>query len=203
MRSVPRLKCAAACAVACIAFAAGCSSTPPLVVPTRDAVSANLHQYDDEWFAAARLGRVDILKALIDAGYPLDSQTDAGYTALILSAYDSQPAALDFLIGAGANACIGDRHGNTALMGALFKGETAIARRLMATSCNIDQMNNAGETALSFAALFGRLALLPELVAHGANPDHTDAHGGTALQMADAQGNRAAAEALRKIGATR
>lgn len=202
MRHPTRLKLAAACAVACIAFAAGCRSTPALVAPPQGVAISNLHQYDEQWFAAARLGRIDILKALLDAGYPIDSTTDAGYTALILSAYDDQPAALDFLIQAGANPCLGDRHGNTALMGALFKGEQPIARRLMATHCDIDQTNNAGETALSFAALFGRLTLLPELVSHGANPDHTDAHGGTALQMAEAQGNRAAANALRKAGAT-
>ncbi|MFM0289840.1 ankyrin repeat domain-containing protein [Paraburkholderia megapolitana] len=198
-----RLKLAAAAAVACIAFAAGCRSTPELVAPPQGAAISNPHQYDDEWFAAARLGRIDILKALLEAGYPIDSTTDAGYTALILSAYDDQPAALDFLMQAGANPCLGDKHGNTALMGALFKGELPIARSLMNTHCAIDQTNNAGETALSFAALFGRLTLLPELVSRGANPDHTDAHGGTALQMAEAQGNRAAANALRKVGATR
>lgn len=160
------------------------------------------HRYDQEWFDAARVGRVDILGALHDAHYPLDAKTHAGYTALILAAYDEQPAALDYLLQAGADPCLGDRNGNTALMGALYKGELAIARRLLDTHCPIDQPNNAGETALSFAALFGRLEILPELVARGADPNHIDARGDTSLVIAHKQGNAEAAAALRKVGAT-
>ena len=160
------------------------------------------HHYDQEWFDAARVGRIDILGALYDAHYPLDAKTHAGYTALILAAYDEQPAAFDYLLRAGADPCLGDRSGNTALMGALYKGELTIARRLLKTRCPIDQMNNAGETALSFAALFGRLEILPELVALGADPNHVDARGDTSLLIALKQGNAEAAAALRKVGAT-
>ena len=164
--------------------------------------AVDAHRFDQEWFDAARAGRVDILGALHDAHYPLDAKTHAGYTALILAAYDEQPAALDYLLQAGADPCIGDRNGNTALMGALYKGEMTIARRLLKTRCPIDQMNNAGETALSFAALFGRLQILPELVALGADPNHVDARGDTSLVIALKQGNAEAAAALRKLGAT-
>jgi ankyrin repeat protein len=161
------------------------------------------HRYDQEWFDAARVGRIDILGALHDAHYPLDARTHAGYTALILAAYDEQPAALDYLLQAGADPCVGDRNGNTALMGALYKGELTIARRLLTTRCPIDQTNNAGETALSFAALFGRLEILPELTARGADPNHVDMRGDTSLLIALKQGNAEAAAALRKVGATR
>jgi len=159
-------------------------------------------RFKDDWFAAARAGRTDIVQALIDAHYPLETTTPEGYTALILSAYDHHPQTLKALLSAGANACAADRHGNTALMGALFKGETDIANLLLDTHCNIDQTNNAGETALSFAALFGRLDMIPVLVAHGANVNHVDARGGTALQMAMAQHNQAVEGALRRVGAT-
>jgi ankyrin repeat protein len=161
------------------------------------------HRYDQEWFDAARAGRIDILRALYEAHYPIDSRTSAGYTAIILSAYDSQPEALDCLLRIGADPCSGDRHGNTALMGAIYKGNLAIARRLLATRCPIDQVNNAGETALSFAALFGRAELLPELATRGADPNHADARGNTLLSIVLQQGNENSAMALRKIGATR
>jgi ankyrin repeat protein len=161
------------------------------------------HRYDQEWFDAARVGRIDILRALYEAHYPINSQTSAGYTAVILSAYDSQPEALDYLLRIGADPCLGDRHGNTSLMGALYKGNLAIARRLLATGCPIDQVNNAGETALSFAALFGRGAILPELVARGADPNHIDARGNTPLAVVLQQRNEDSALALRKVGATR
>lgn len=168
----------------------------------RPQTGSDIRHYDDEWFAAARAGRTDILQALLDAHYPIDATTRDGYTGAILAAYDDQPAALEFLLHAGADPCLGDRHGNTALMGAIFKGETTIARRLMETRCPIDQANNAGETALAFAALFGRLDLLPQLVARGADPNHVDAGGRTVLQMAIAQGNRESATALERAGAT-
>jgi uncharacterized protein len=160
------------------------------------------HRYDDEWFDAARAGRVDILQALYAAHYPVDAQTSAGYTAVILAAYDSQPQALSYLLSVGADPCRGDRNGNTALMGALYKGELGIARQLLATRCKIDQVNNAGETALSFAALFGRLQVLPDLVARGADPNHVDARGHTPLSIAMAQGNEDSAHALQGVGAT-
>lgn len=193
----------AALAVAtCIGLnATGAKAAQPAIIPHPTAVNA--HKYDQEWFAAARAGRTDVLGALLAAHYPIDAKTPEGYTAVILTAYDNQPAALSFLLKAGANACLGDRNGNTALMGALFKGEADIAKTLMRTSCKIDQTNNSGETALSFAALFGRLDLLPQLVALGADPNHVDARGGTALRMAITQGNTTAADALRKVGATR
>ncbi|MBI0325478.1 ankyrin repeat domain-containing protein [Burkholderia plantarii] len=181
----------------------GACAAPELHKPEAGATVQDIHHYDDDWFAAARLGRTDILDALLQAGYPIDAVTSRGYTALILTAYDAQPEAMAFLLAHGANACVGDRNGNTALMGAIFKGELDIARRLMTASCPIDQVNNAGETALSFAALFGRLDLLPELVKLGADPDHADARGTTALRLAQQQGNQEAYRALLTVGASR
>lgn len=170
-------------------------------IPKQQAQWVDAHRYDSEWFDAARVGRVDILQALHEAHYPIDSQTSSGYSALILAAYDEQPDALRYLLSVGANACLGDRNGNTALMGALYKGHTEIARLLLDTHCPIDQTNNAGETALSFATLFGRLDLLPVIIAKGADINHTDTHGGTALAVALKQGNVQSASALRALGA--
>jgi hypothetical protein len=189
---------------ACAAFAAlaGCIHLPDKPAYAK-ADPAALRRYDDDWFDAARVGRIDILRGLLDAGYPIDAADNHGYTAVILAAYDGQPAALDFLLSAGANACLGDRHGNTALMGTLFKGEPAISRRLVETHCPIDQTNGAGETALDFAALFGRIDLIPVLVRHGADPNHVDGRGQSLLQIALTHDNGATADALRQVGASR
>jgi uncharacterized protein len=166
------------------------------------AVKVDAMQYKDDWFAAARAGRTDILQGLADAGFPLNTKTGDGYTALVLAAYNNHAPAVQALLASGADACAADKRGNTALMGALFKGENDIATILVGAHCDIDQVNNAGETALSFAALFGRLDMLPVLVAHGADPNHKDARGGTVLKVVLDQGNEAAAEALRRAGAT-
>ena len=118
--------------VLALAAITGCAHLPdqPAYSP---ADPAALRRYDGDWFDAARVGRVDILRALHEAGYPVDATDSHGYTAVILASYDGQPAALDYLLSAGANACTGDRHGNTALMGALFRNEPDIARRLIDT----------------------------------------------------------------------
>lgn len=154
------------------------------------------HLYDAEWFDAARAGRLDILGVLLDAHYPIDARTKAGYTALVLAAYDGQPKALDFLLQKGADACAADRNGNTALMGALYKGEMDIAYTLADAHCPIDQANNAGETALAFAALFGRVDIIPLLVSRGADTAHRDAQGQTPRVVALKQGNRTSVAAL-------
>jgi hypothetical protein len=156
--------CAVAAGVVAMTALAGCAQHVYLSgAPSPD--PAAFQRYSDDWFAAARVGRTDILQALNEAHYPLEMKTPEGYTALILSAYDGHPDSLKMLIDAGADPCAYDRHGNTALMGALFKGDERIAATLIDTHCAIDQTNNAGETALSFAALFGRLDVLPVLVA--------------------------------------
>ena len=183
-----------------LATAAGCVHLPDKPAYAKVDPTA-LRRYDGDWFDAARVGRIDILRALLDAGYPIDAADSHGYTAVTLAAYDGEPAALDFLLSAGANACLGDRHGNTALMGTLFKGESAIARHLIEAHCPIDQMNGAGETALGFATLFNRIDLIPVLVKHGADPNHVDGRGQSLLQLALAHDNVKAADALRQVGA--
>jgi len=170
-------------------------------IPKPQAQWVDAHRYDSEWFDAARAGRIDILQALYEAHYPIDSQTSSGYSAVILAAYNDQPDALRYLLSMGANACLGDRNGNTALMGALYKGHVKVAHELLDARCPVDQTNNAGETALSFATLFGRLELLPTLIAKGADIDHVDVHGNTALAVALKQGNDQSATALRRLGA--
>jgi len=171
-------------------------------IPGPQAQWVDAHRYDNEWFDAARAGRTDILQALYDAHYPVNSQTSRGYTAITLAAYNNKPEAVAYLLAIGADPCLADRSGNTALMGALYKGYGDMARLLLKAPCPIDQSNLAGETALSFAALFGRVDMVPVLVEKGADIDHVDAQGDTALAVALKQGNAESAAALRQLGAS-
>jgi hypothetical protein len=122
---------AVAALVATVA-ASGCAQTTlPDSVTLNPGPRADLHRYEEEWADAARLGRIDILQALVAAGYPIDATTREGYTAVILAAYRHQAASLDYLLSAGANPCLGDWNGNTSLMGAIFRRDAAISERLM------------------------------------------------------------------------
>jgi uncharacterized protein len=146
--------------------------------------------YKELYFAAAREGRVDLLDGMIKDGVPVDLRDDHGYTALILAAYDEQPAAVDLLLARHADACAADLKGNTALMGVAFKGELPIARKLVAL-CDVNTRNHEGQSAAMMAALFGHTDIVRLLAEHGADLGLKDASGNTAQSLAQQQGNAA------------
>ena len=82
--------------------------------------------------AAAHLGHVDVVRALIDGKAPLDHVNNLGWTALIEAIVlgDGGPrhvAIVRALLAAGANPDLPDRNGDTPLALAQQRGHTAIA----------------------------------------------------------------------------
>jgi ankyrin repeat protein len=70
--------------------------------------------------AAAHLGHVGVVKALIEAGAPLDHMNNLGWTALMEAVVlgdggERHVATAKALVAAGANKTIGDRNGITPL----------------------------------------------------------------------------------------
>lgn len=148
-------------------------------------------------FDAARLGRVDVIAALIHAGADVTARDGGGHTPLILSCYHGHETAALLLLEHGAPVDQPDgKRGNTALMGAAFKGFAGVAGRLLQAGADPHATNHAGQTALMFAALFDRSAIVDELLACGADPDGVDAAGNSAVSVALAQGNGPMAERL-------
>jgi len=147
---------------------------------------------------AAKLGRTDILKILIDQKADLDIKNNRGFTPLILAAYYGHAEAVGLLIESGANPCITDEEGmgNNALMGVAFKGYDSIAETLLKTACDVNARNKSGQTALMMAALFGRTAQIEMLLAAGARTDIADFEGRTAHSVARAQGHEIIARKL-------
>jgi ankyrin repeat protein len=85
--------------------------------------------------AAAHLGHVEPVRALIAAGAPLDHVNNLGWTALIEAIVlgDGGPrhrAIVDLLIAAGADPNLADRAGATPLSLARRHGYTVMAERL-------------------------------------------------------------------------
>ena len=77
--------------------------------------------------AAAHLGHVDVVRALIDAGAPLDHVNNLGWTALLEAVIlgDGGPrhvAVLRMLVAAGAAVDLADRQGRTPLDHARARG---------------------------------------------------------------------------------
>jgi uncharacterized protein len=171
-----------------------------MLIPAQvQAAEALPDHYKALYFDAARAGRVDLLEGMIKDGVPVDLRDSQGYTALILAAYDEQPAAVDLLLAKHADACAADLKGNTALMGVAFKGELAIAQKFV-ERCDVNTRNHEGQTAVMMAALFGHTDIIRLLAAHGADLRLKDASGNSAESLARAQGNTAMLDLLAKLG---
>ena len=85
--------------------------------------------------AAAHLGHVEVVEALIAAGAPLDHVNNLGWTALIESIVlgdggTRHSATLRALVAAGANVNLADGSGQTPLQLATERGYTEMARIL-------------------------------------------------------------------------
>jgi ankyrin repeat protein len=139
---------------------------------------------------AARIGRADVIPALLLAGADIEARDSKGYTPLILAAYNGHDAAAALLLHHGARPDTPDLvRGNTALMGVAFKGYDSIAGQLLAARAQPDAINKAGQTALMMAAMFGHAAIVDRLLAAGADPRAIDAAGNSASSIARGQGN--------------
>jgi ankyrin repeat protein len=143
-------------------------------------------------FDAARLGRVDVIPALLQAGGDIGAADPKGHTPLILASYHGHQAATALLLERGAAVDQPDAtRGNSALMGAAFKGYDAIAELLLAAGADPQLRNRAGQTALMMAALFDRAAMVDRLLGLGADPEACDGAGNSAISVAHSQGNKA------------
>jgi ankyrin repeat protein len=141
-------------------------------------------------FDAARLGRLDVIPALHQAGADISAVDAKGYTPLILASYNGHEAAAVLLLEHGALVDQPDgNRGNTALMGVAFKGYLPIAERLLEAGADAEATNRAGQTALMMAALFGHGDIADRLIERGADPRRQDAAGNSALSNAQAQNN--------------
>lgn len=164
--------------------------SPPAELPSPERLQALL-------FDAARIGRSDVVPALVRFGAGLETRDDKGHTALILACYNdrAETAALLLDLGAAPDAPDAAR-GNTALMGVAFKGHVPIAGLLLDRGAAPDARNREGQTALMMAALFGHEAIVDLLLARGADPALVDSVGNSAATLAARQGNMALAARL-------
>lgn len=148
-------------------------------------------------FDASRLGRSDVIPALVQAGADIEGQDSRGYTPLILASYNGQEQATELLLNLGARPDgTGETSGNSALMGVSFKGHHSIARRLLQAGADPSYRNGAGQTPLMMAALFGQQEVIDALLEAGADSAHVDAAGNTAASLAAQQGNHELAARL-------
>ena len=149
------------------------------------------------WFDAARMGRDDMIPALMQAGVGIEETDAKGYSALVLASYNQRAETTALLLELGAAVDgLPDATGSSALMGVAFKGYADIARMLIDAGADVNRRNGAGQTALMMAALFDQRAIVDLLVAAGAERDAVDAAGNSAQTVAATQGNAAMAQRM-------
>lgn len=114
-------------------------------------------------FGLAREGRTGELRALIDAGLPVNLTNAKGDTLLILAAYHRHAATVASLLEAGADPDRVNDMGQTALSAAVFRQDEEIVRSLLAGGGDPDA---GGLSARAVAEQFG-LEAMARLLAEG------------------------------------
>lgn len=116
------------------------------------------------------LGQEAEVRAMLDAGMPVDSKNREGDTALLTAAGYRQPGLVRLLLDRGADPNLTGRTGRTALAEAAWDGEVGIMRMLLEAgadpSAGPDDM-----VPLYTAVLSGNPEAVRLLLDHGADPD--------------------------------
>ena len=112
---------------------------------------------------AARVGDLESVRALVDAGANVNDTAADGMSGLVLATVRAYPAVATFLLGKGADPNA-DGAGYTALHWAAGSWETEL------TVTSITPQRD-GEWATVSGLTEGRIELIKVLLAHGANPN--------------------------------
>lgn len=157
----------------------------------------------DLLFDAARLGRDDVIPALLQAGADIEACDARGHSPLVLASYHGHRSTTALLLDLGArpDGTGGPGGSGSALMGVAFKGYLPIAQLLLDAGADPRHRNGAGQTALMMASLFDRRDVVQLLLDAGAEPHAADAAGNDAASVAEAQGNDELAAMLRSMTA--
>jgi ankyrin repeat protein len=138
----------------------------------------------DALHLAARCGRAETVRILLEAGADIDAHNGDGKTALYQAVNYYRAETVSILLKAGANIDARDKHGKTALHIAAYQDDNETVSILLEAGANIDACDEHGNTALHIAAYQGRAAIVRILLKAGANIYARDKRNMTALQEA-------------------
>lgn len=143
-------------------------------------------------FAAAALGRTDVLEELLagDASLVRAYAYD-GWTPLHLAAFFGRRAAVERLLTAGVdlNAISHNALKNTPLHAALAGRHTEVALLLIGAGADVTIADGGGHTPFHIAAEEGFVPVVKALLARGADAHAVDADDRTPLSRAAARGH--------------
>jgi ankyrin repeat protein len=141
--------------------------------------------------AAAKEGRLEVVRYVLDEGADINLRPRSGYSAVEWACVSGRSEAVALLLARGADT-LPWGNGWTPLMGASFRGHTDVVELLLAHGCDhIDQyLHSSEQTALHIACFYGRAEILGLLLGAGADPHLVERHEGrTPLEIAVTEGD--------------
>lgn len=148
---------------------------------------------------AANFAPVDLVKAMIEAGFDVNAQSSNGNTALISGA--KRPEILQALLEAGADANIANSEGKTALTRAVGSNAEESIRVLAQSGLDVKGTATGDFSYLTYAAAHNKEKSIRALIECGANPNAKDAGGLSPLRRAMEADQAKAIKVLAELGA--
>lgn len=139
---------------------------------------------------AAKQGRLDRVKYLIEYGVNVNARDDNGYTPLHAAAYGGYLDVIKYLIEKGADVNA-DNNGYTPLHTAANTDHLDVVKYLIDRGADVNAKSDSGRTPLHNASISlsgGSLDIVKYLIEKGANPNAIDGDGKTPLQRANEKG---------------
>jgi peptidoglycan/LPS O-acetylase OafA/YrhL len=145
----------------------------------------NLPATINSLLASAIAGKVDKVKALIDAGVSVNEKDERGNTPLIEASWAGRQDVVELLLEEKADVNVFTSSSITALLAAVFQKHDAIALMLLERGANPNAVDAKGSSPLIEAAWQGNISLLSALITKGANVNYARPSDGiTALTAA-------------------
>lgn len=133
-------------------------------------------------YFAARHGRTEIMKLLLESGLSVNEQNKLGETALHAAASSGQVAAIQLLLENGADINVADENQECPLYSAVIRCNLSAVRQLLKHGADINQKGGRYGYALQAAAVGRNLEMVRYLVEEGADVNANGGIHGSALQ---------------------
>eukprot|EP00092_Neocalanus_flemingeri_P077362 GFUD01096071.1.p1 GENE.GFUD01096071.1~~GFUD01096071.1.p1 ORF type:complete len:324 (+),score=73.62 GFUD01096071.1:13-984(+) len=133
---------------------------------------------------ASDIGRLDIVKILVEAGANVSTTDISGRNPLEKAANEGHLATVQYLVTHGADTEQAGYHGITPLWSAAERGELEIVRYLASMGANLETTGFDGLHTITIAARAGRSDVVKFLIQKNVDVNARDKDGRTALYWA-------------------
>lgn len=133
---------------------------------------------------AARNGRLDVVRVLLEHGADVNAADHSGKTALAYASFHGKKELIELLLAHGAKPAVDGESTGDALHSAAMAGKVETIELLLAKGHDVDTRDKNGDTPLHRAAGWGQLEAVKALLAGEAKLDVPNNAGRTPLYSA-------------------